>query len=118
MAFEYSILTEITTIAAAAAPVYTNPAGKTTYIRLIVIHNGNTTVEETKLYNVPDNAAAVGTAGATNIFFDPSSEVGIGETLFIEFPTPGLILEDTNDTIQATTDTASKVTIQIFGGIE
>jgi hypothetical protein len=39
-------------------------------------------------------------------------------TSIIDLGTPGLILEDTNDSIQAVTTTASKVTIQIMGGTE
>ena len=32
------------------------------------------------------------------------------ETVNLEFPGPGLVLKGTNDTVQAVTDTASKVT--------
>lgn len=41
-----------------------------------------------------------------------------GATTILDFGTPGIILVDTNDTIQAVTDTVSKVTIQIMGGKE
>ncbi|MDY6827232.1 MAG: hypothetical protein SVV67_08715 [Bacillota bacterium] len=116
MAFAYSILTEITTIAAATAAVYTNPAGTKAYIRTIILYNGNTTTETVMLWNVPDNTGAVGTAGATNKFYE--QEIAPNQTVFIEFAAPGLILEDENDTIQADADTASKVTIQIMGATE
>lgn len=116
--FTYERLTEITTIANAAGAVYTHDTAtySKTYVRLIIIHNGNTSAEEVKLYNVPDNVGAVGTAGATNIMYDPDAKIAVGETVTLEFPAPGVILEDDNDTIQAVTDTASKVTIQIYGG--
>ena len=118
MAFAYDRLTEITTIAASAAAVYTNAASTTTYIRLIIIHNGNTTAEAVKLYNVPNNGAAVGTAATANEMFAPTGGLAAGEDYYLEFPVPGIILEDTNDTIQGTTTTAAKVTIQIYGGTE
>ena len=116
MAFDYSRLTEITTIATTAASVYTNPSSTVSYARQIIIHNGNTTAEEVILYNVPDNAAAVGTAGELNVFYKESMIAGA--TTILDFGAPGIILVDTNDTIQAVTDTVSKVTIQIMGGKE
>jgi len=116
MAFDYSRLTEITTIAVSAASVYANPADTKSYVRQLILHNGNTTNEDVILYNVPDNAAAVGTAGATNIFY--KENMAANDTTILDFGAPGIILEDTNDTIQAVTDTASKVTIQIYGGVE
>ncbi len=116
MAFEYTRLAEITTIAAAAAALITNAASTTTYVRVIVLHNGNTTAEDVLLYNVPDNAAAVGTAAIANKFYEQSMEAN--ETRILEFAAPGIMLKDTNDTIQGTTDTASKVTFQAYGGIE
>jgi len=116
MAFTYAQLTPITTIASSAGAVYTNPSSKTSYIRGIIIHNTNTTAETVVLYNVPDNSGSVGTAAATNQFY--KTDVAADTTVIIEFPVPGLVLSDTNDTIQATTTTASKVTIQISGATE
>jgi hypothetical protein len=116
MAFDYSRLTEITTIPETFGAVYNNPADVKTYIRLIIIHNTNTTVETINLWNVPDDAAAVGVAADTNKMF--KTEIAAGGTAILEYGTPGIILEDTNDTIQASTTTAGKVTIQIMGGKE
>jgi len=116
MSFDYKRLTEITTIADTVAAVYTNPSATKTYVRLIVIHNGNSSTEDVLLYNVPDNAASVGTAGDTNVFY--AETVVVNGTTILDFGTPGLILTDENDTIQADTETASKVTIQIMGGTE
>ena len=116
MAFTYSQLTPITTIASSAGAVYTNPSSKTSYVRSIILHNTNTSAEAVVLYNVPDNSGSVGTAAATNQFYKTS--VAADTTVIIEFPVPGLVLSDTNDTIQATTTTASKVTIQISGATE
>ena len=116
MAFAYSQLTPITTIASSVGAVYTNPSSKTSYIRSIVIHNTNTTAETVALHNVPDNSGSVGTAAATNQFYKTS--VAADTTIIIEFPVPGISLSDVNDTIQASTTTASKVTIQISGATE
>jgi|TARA_B100001093_G_scaffold225867_1_gene216433 hypothetical protein len=116
MAFTYAQLTPITTIASSAGAVYTNPSSKTSYIRGIIIHNTNTSAEAVVLYNVPDNSGSVGTAAAANQFYKTS--VAADTTVIIEFPVPGLVLSDVNDTIQATTTTASKVTIQISGATE
>ena len=113
MATTYDRLTEITTIATAAASVYANPADTVSYVTHIVLHNTNTTEEDVELWNVPDSAASVGTAADANRFW--ADTLAANETVFLEIPKIGLVLEDTNDSIQAVTDTASKVTIQIFG---
>lgn len=123
MAYDFDILMDaanddgIATIAAAAAAIFTNPAAQTSYVNLIILHNGNTSAETVELYRVPDNAGAVGTAGVTNRFFKESLDADA--TRIIDLGSkPGMILKDENDTIQAVTDTASKVTIQISGGKE
>ena len=116
MAFTYSQLTPITTIPSSAGAVYTNPSAKTTYVRTIVIHNTNTSAETVTLYNVPDDTGAVGTAGVTNQFY--KQELAADSTVLLEFAVPGIMLVDTNDTIQSSTTTANKVTIQITGGTE
>jgi hypothetical protein len=116
MAFAYSQLTPITTIASSAGAVYTNPSDKISYIRSIVVHNTNTTAETVVLYNVPDSSGSVGTAAATNQFY--KTDVAADTTIIFEFPVPGIILSDANDTIQATTTTGSVVTIQIAGATE
>lgn len=116
MGFEYDRLLQITTIPAAAGAVFTNPASQTTYIRIIEIHNGNTAAEDVKLYDVPDNAGAVGVAAVANEFY--SETLGAGKTRILTYEIPGKILKDENDTIQAVTDTASKVTVSFMGGKE
>jgi len=99
-----------------AGAVFTNPASTKTYIRLIVLHNGNTTTENVRLYNVPNSGGAVGTAGVSNIF--ENLAIVANDTVQLEFLGPGLVLTATNDTIQAVTDTASKVVVQIMGAKE
>jgi hypothetical protein len=115
MAFEYAILTEITTIDDSAGAVYTLPASTTAYIRSITIHNANTTAEAVILYNVPEDSG-VGTAAATNQFI--SITMAPGDTEIFEWAAPGIILATEDDTIQGVTDTVDKVTIQIMGATE
>jgi len=116
MAFAYARVLEITTLPAAAASVYANPAATTTYIRGIILHNGNTVTEAVKLYNVPDNAGAVGTAAVTNEMY--SEGMIAGATTILEFSAPGIMLTDENDSIQGVTTNANKVTIQLLGATE
>lgn len=112
MAFAYAALKEIGYIPAAAAAVFTNPAAKTSYARLFIIHNGNTTAEVVKLYAVPNG----GSADGSNKFYEET--LAAGATRIFDLAAPGLIIPDEGDTIQAETTTASKVTIQIMGGQE
>lgn len=116
MAFDYARLAQITTIPSTVGSVYANPSSKKSYIRLIQLFNSNTSEETVKLYNVPDSTGSVGTAAANNQFYEVA--VKPKETVLIEYNAPGLILTDTNDTIQAVTTTASTVTIEIIGGLE
>jgi len=116
MALAHVRLKEIGYIADSAASVYANPTGKTTYVKLIVVHNNAKTAKYVQLYNVPDSGGSAGTAAAANRFF--SADIPAYDTVIIELPGPGLILTDKNDTIQAETETASSVTIQITGAQE
>lgn len=116
MAYDHARLADETTIPNTAGAIVTNGSGETTYVRVITIHNSNTTAETVKIYRVPDVATVVGTAGVTNKVFEQTFQPN--ETVMIEVPQPGWILEDENDTIQAVTDTASKVTISVDGGQE
>ena len=116
MSFSYDRLTDVTTIASSAGALFTQPSSQVTYIRLIIMHNANTTAEAVVLYDVPDSTGSVGTAGVTNRFF--SATLQPGETVMIEFAAPGKILKDTNETIQGATTTASKVTFAMYGGKE
>lgn len=113
MATAYDRIKEIGYIAAAAASVYANPASTVTCVRQIILHNNNTTAETVLLYNVPDSTGSAGTASDANKFYEDA--IIADDTIILDFGIPGIIMEDTNDTIQATTTTASKVTIQIYG---
>lgn len=112
MARQFTRLADIQYISNSAASVYTNAASTTTFIKSFVLFNGNTSAETVKLYNVPDSAGSVGTAGDSNQFAEIS--LAAKETLMFDLPYPITIINE-NDTIQAVTTTASKVTIQILG---
>jgi hypothetical protein len=95
------------------APVYTNPAATKTYIRGIWLFNANITTELVKTYVVPAVGGTVASAGTINQIV----ELGVAskESVSIEFPGPGFVLPNQNDSIQASTTTASVVTISLFG---
>lgn len=112
MARQYTRLADIQYVASTAGTIYTNAASTKTYIKSFVLYNGNTTSEVVKLYNVPDSAGSVGTAGLGNQFLELT--LATTETLMLDLPYP-ITLIDANDTIQAATTTASKVTVQILG---
>jgi len=103
-------ITGIGYIPSSAGAIYTNSG--TTEIKAFVIHNGNTTDETVKLYRVPNSGGSVGSAGASNIFFERVIEAQ--ETYIFDFPYPATLAAN-NDTIQAVTTTGSKVTVQVLG---
>jgi hypothetical protein len=115
MALQRAKLSDIQFISTSAGIAYSNPAGVKTYIRGIIIFNGNTTAENVKLYNVPDNNGSVGIASTSNQFMETT--LTTKQTLFVEIPYV-ITLTDVNETIQASTTTASRVTIQILGDKE
>lgn len=112
MALQRIRLADIQYVSDTAAAIYTNPASTKTFVRGIIVFNGNTTTETVLVYNVPDATGSVGTAGAANQFLEMS--IVAKDTAIVDFPYP-LVLSDTNDTLQAVTDTASMVTIQVLG---
>lgn len=112
MARQFTRLADIQYVANSAGAIYTNPASTSSYIKSFVLFNINTGTETVKLYNVPDNAGAVGTAGDASQFAEIS--LAAKETLMFDLPYP-ITLINQNDTIQAITTTANKVTVQILG---
>lgn len=110
--FVYFRIKEIFALTGGTDTLYTQPANKTTYIRMIHIHNANTTIETVKLWKIPDGSSAGDT---TEIYREDIEAYG---TRVIEYPIPGLILIDSGETIKGITTTASKVTVEITGGQE
>jgi len=111
-----SKLTGIAYVTDSVTALFTNPAATTSYVRLIVLYNGNATSENIKVYNVPNNGGAVGTAGTANAF--ENLTLVANDTALLEFSGPGLVLTDQNDSIQGSATLASGVTIQIMGAQE
>lgn len=112
MARQFTRLVDIQYIASSAGAIYTNASSTKTYIKSLVLFNGNSSTETVKLYNVPDSGGSVGTAGVGNQFAEIS--LAALETLMFDMPYP-ITLIDENDTLQASTTTSSKVTVQILG---
>jgi hypothetical protein len=124
MAFTYTRLLEGTTLTnSLSSPLITNPAGKTKYIRAIVLCNYHATdSSQVKLFNVPDNSLAIRSASAQYQIFGTWSgsidNIDAGQTVILEFPAPGLMLKDQNDTFYGSSSVSSAVSIQIFGAEE
>lgn len=110
--FQLAKLGDIQYVPSSVGSVYSNPASTKTFVRSILLYNGDTVVQNISLHNVADSAGSVGTAGAGNRFF--KQNLAADETLEIPFGY-ALVLTDTNDSIQAVTTTASKVTIMLMG---
>lgn len=113
MAITRGRLADIATIPSTVGSLYSNASSTKTFVKGLTLFNSNTTAETVKLYRVPDSSGSLGTAAVTNQFL----EVVLAslETFVFEFPGDGAVLEDTNDSIQGVTTTASKVTVQIHG---
>ena len=113
MATAFTRLIDITTLAATATTVYANPASTKTFINAIILHNTNSVAESVEIWTVPDSTGAVGTAVDANRWW--ADDLAANETVLVPLPKTGIILEDTNDTLQAATSNVSKVTIQLNG---
>ena len=112
MALQNTRLTELLYVPSAVAAIYTNPASTKSFVRGLILHNTNTTTETVTVHWVPDSAGAVGTAGNATRFVNVL--LVSNETLIVEVPF-SLVMLDENETIQAVTTTASKVTVAVVG---
>lgn len=106
-------LADIQYIASTAGSVYANPAATKTFIKGWTLFNVGSNSETVKIYNVPDSAGSLGTAGNSNQCFEVV--LATKETLTFEAPGDGIALGDTNDSIQAGTTNANSVTIILHG---
>lgn len=113
MAIVRGKLADIQTIPSTTGVVYANSAGEDTFIGGVTLHNTNTLTETVQIFNVPDSGGSVGTAALANRFI--RVDMAPGATISYQFPGDGLPLTDTNDSIQASSTTAGKVTIQFSG---
>ena len=113
MAITRGRLANIQTIPSTVGSVYSNPSSTKTFVSGFTLHNTAGTAELVLLYNVPDSGGSLGTAAAGNRILRVSLDSGASVTY--SYPGDGIVLEDTNDSIQAVTTTASVVTIMIHG---
>lgn len=104
--------TTIQTLAAAAAAIATNPAGTSTQIASILLHNTNATSETIELNFVPAASGALGTVAATNRVLLVA--LPANETYEISFKFP-FTLGAPNDAIFAKTTTGAKVVATVSG---
>jgi hypothetical protein len=115
MALQRAKLGDIAFVGSSAGSIYANAAGVKTYVKGLVLHNTNTTAETVQVYDVPDSSGALGTPGVGNRILNVS--LPANDTLIVEFPC-AVVLSDTNDSLQAQTTTASKVTVLVLGDKE
>ena len=80
------------------------------------LHNTDASALTVALHLVPNGAGSVGTAASTNMFYNVS--IPSNGTRILEYAVPGLMLDEENDTIQAVTSIAAKITYTITGGQE
>lgn len=112
MALRRSKIQDPIQLADSVGTIYTNPASTKTYIRGIIFFNDNTSPELIRLYVVPDTAGAVGTASGANKILEYG--MATKETYQMEFRQP-IVLDETNETLQGFSTTASKVTCVLLG---
>ncbi len=95
-----------------AAPIYTVPSGVTGHAKSIMIHNTGAGTENVTIYLVDNSGGSVGTATAADIVdvivLDPNKSYELSSDYSIN-------ANAENDTIQASTDTATTVNYFVFG---
>lgn len=111
-ALQNTRLTELVYIANSVASIYANPSSTTSFVRGLILHNTNTTTETVTVHWVPDSTGSVGTASNATRFM--KIQLIADETFVLELPF-ALVMKDTNESIQAVTTTASKVTCAVIG---
>lgn len=113
MALTRRKLIDIQTIPLASTALYANPNSTTiSYVRSLVLHNLGSGAVVIRVYNVPDNSGALGTAALANRFL--SISLPSSDTAIIDFAQP-IVLDDANDAIFAECSVANGATIQILG---
>ena len=103
------------TATGSADTIVTNATNTDTFITNIILHNSHTEAITVTLCHVEDNVNAVGTDSVTSEFFQQS--IAASDTVFLSAKGGDaiIILEDTNDTLQAYASIADKVNIFVYG---
>jgi hypothetical protein len=118
MALQKASTPAIQYIPSSAGSIYANPAGAKSFVKGLQIFNANTTSEIVKIHVVPNSSGSPGTASAANQIGQLS--IASGATVWFPLGIDGwpLVLGGTNDSIQAQTTTASKVTVLVHRDLE
>ena len=114
MSVVWGLTAAIEQLGATAAAIITNGNGETAHIANVVLCNTDSAARTFKLYHVPNNGGAVGTAEDEDLLFDDYS-IDANDTLIIN--DLHIILDDTNDTLQGLASVAAKVTVRCYGWV-
>ena len=101
------------TTSATAEVITTNPTAYDTSVDYIMIYNTNSSAVTVYLYQVDDNALAVGTLAATDQFFQYA--LAAYETILLCRQDIMIIMTDTNDTLKAYASVTAKLNYWVFG---
>ena len=101
------------TTSGTAQVIVTNPTGYDTVGDYIMIFNTHTSAVTVYLYQVDDNALAVGTLAATDQFFEYA--LAAKETLLLGRQDIMIVMTDTNDTLQTYASVTAKLNYSVFG---
>ncbi len=96
-----------------AQNIYTNPASTKSIITSIVITNTNASIRPITMSKVPNSSGSVGTEALANRFLSTHSVQVNGEASI----QCHIVLENTNDTIQAFSNLSGAINIQMMGVI-
>jgi hypothetical protein len=113
MAITRGKLADIQYIASTAGSVYANPAATKSFLKGVTLFNVAGSSQTVKLFNVPDSGGSLGTAADANQCFEVV--LATKESFAFDWPGDGLVLTDTNDSLQASSTNASSVTITLHG---
>lgn len=91
--------------------LYTVPSATKALIKDIMACNTSTEIKYLSLYSVPASSGAVGTAGSSNAIFY-NTPISANDVVSVSV---SLILDSSNDTIQANTSTSIAITLFISG---
>lgn len=115
MALQYTKLQNVTQISSGINSIYTNPTGYKTFIKGFIIFNPNSGSANADIYMVPSISGSTGIASGGNQLFKLS--MNQNETIIPEIPF-SLVLTDSNDSIQAKTNSSNNINIILCGGID
>ena len=103
------------TLNTSATSIYTNGSNSIKYLKSFIFHNSNSSSSSTiYLHVIKNSSGSVGNASLGNRILFTSLEAGETYEFSPSFP---IDLSETNDTIQAKSDTDGDVNYFIFGKV-